>query len=210
MTHTPAGLIVAVLDPLGSAEEVVAALQSAGAIAFATTDPKEAAAADGLVLPGGAEFGETVKALGSVQGARVVGQRLAGARPVLAIGTGMQVLFEQLRIDASATPGLGEWPGAVEKLQGACDAAAVEAAAGSEMLRWVEGELEFDTEFGVLDFALQEDEFIAYPRLSWAQCGDQRVLAAVENGALWAAQFHPERSGEAGARVFANWLAQLG
>lgn len=210
MTHTPTGLIVAVLDPLGSAEEVVAALQSAGAIAFATTDPKEAAAADGLVIPGGADFGETVKALGSVQGARVVGQRLAGARPVLAIGTAMQVLFEHLLNDDSTTPGLGEWPGDVEKLQCVCDAAVVDAAPGSEMLHGVEGELAFGTEFGVLDFALQEDEFIAYPRLSWADCGGQRVLAAVENGALWAAQFHPERSGGAGARVFANWLAQLG
>ena len=36
------------------------------------------------------------------------------------------------------------------------------------------------------------------------------VLAAVENGPLWATRFHPETSGEAGAGVLRNWIAQLG
>ena len=35
------------------------------------------------------------------------------------------------------------------------------------------------------------------------------LFAAVENGALTATQFHPEKSGEAGARLLANWLSSL-
>ncbi|WP_175934751.1 imidazole glycerol phosphate synthase subunit HisH [Corynebacterium sp. Marseille-P4321] len=210
MTHIPAGVTVAVLDVSANTAEVVEAIKKAGAIAFATTDPREAAAADGMVLPGAESFALQMEALGEVQGARVVGQRLAGARPVLAIGTGMQVLFEQLLDDASGVAGLGEWPGGVDKLDAPCETATVEPARGTELLRGVDGPLSFGNAYGVRGFALEEDEFIAYPRLSWAQCGDNRFIAAVENGALWATQFHPERSGEAGMDVLRNWLAQLG
>lgn len=210
MTHTPVGLTVAVLDHLGTADEVVAALKAAGAIAFATTDPKEATAADGLVIPGGADFPTAIAALNTVHGGRVVGQRLAGARPVLAIGTGMQVLFEQALIDVAQVDGLGEWPGVVEKLEHECATPQVEPAEGTELLHGVEGQLVFENALGVHRFELEEDEFIAYPRLSWAVCEGERHLAAVENGALWAVQFHPARSGAAGEAVLANWLAQLG
>ena len=36
-----------------------------------------------------------------------------------------------------------------------------------------------------------------------------RFVAAVENGPLWATQFHPEKSGDAGAKLLANWVQQL-
>ena len=46
------------------------------------------------------------------------------------------------------------------------------------------------------------------PLVSWAHYGTDFV-AAVENRALCATQFHPEKSGPAGARVFSNWLEML-
>lgn len=210
MTHTPVGLTVAVLDHLGTADETAAALKRVGAIAFATTDPKEAVASDGLVIPDGSDFAGTLAALEEVHGARVIGQRLAGARPVLAIGTGMQVLFEQALLDGPQVAGLGEWPGVVDKLEHPCETPVVEPAEGSELMRGVEGALVFDTETGVHRFDMEEDDFIAYPRLSWAECEGERYLAAVENGALWAVQFSLSRSGAAAETVLTNWLAQLG
>jgi len=44
--------------------------------------------------------------------------------------------------------------------------------------------------------------------VTWATHGEPFV-AAVENGPLSATQFHPEKSGEAGAQVLRNWLGQL-
>ena len=43
------------------------------------------------------------------------------------------------------------------------------------------------------------------PLLTWAEHG-QPFLAAVEDGPLCATQFHPEKSGDAGAALLANWL----
>ncbi len=52
------------------------------------------------------------------------------------------------------------------------------------------------------------DERMAAPRVTWSEHGE-RFVAAVENGPLSATQFHPEKSGDAGARLLANWVATL-
>ena len=46
------------------------------------------------------------------------------------------------------------------------------------------------------------------PRATWATHG-QDFLAAVENGVLCATQFHPEKSGDAGAQLLRNWMTTL-
>ena len=46
------------------------------------------------------------------------------------------------------------------------------------------------------------------PKVTWAEHGVPFV-AAVENGPLVATQFHPEKSGDAGAHLLGNWLAGL-
>ncbi|MDR3035843.1 MAG: imidazole glycerol phosphate synthase subunit HisH, partial [Kitasatospora sp.] len=49
---------------------------------------------------------------------------------------------------------------------------------------------------------------LAAPRLTWAEHGEP-FIAAAEHGPLSATQFHPEKSGDAGAAVLANWLGTL-
>ena len=46
------------------------------------------------------------------------------------------------------------------------------------------------------------------PLVSWA-CHGERFIAAVENGPLSATQFHPEKSGDAGAALLSNWLETI-
>ena len=45
--------------------------------------------------------------------------------------------------------------------------------------------------------------------MSWAEHGESRFVAAVENGPLWATQFHPEKSGDAGLQLLRNWVGTL-
>jgi len=200
---TPA---VAVFDPFAGADPAVAALRdalrAAGAQAEITADPASAVAADGLVVVASGDAAEALRALRKAQVDRVVGQRLAGSRPVLVVGAAMDALFER---GADGAAGFGEWPGGVDKLATPVERAEVAPTHGSLMLDGAQ-EFEFNAATGARDFELKEDEFIAYPKLSWAG----EVLAAVENGPLWATRFHPETSGEAGAGVLRNWIAQLG
>ena len=200
---TPA---VAVFDPFAGADPAVAALRdalrAAGAQAEITADPASAVAADGLVVVASGDAAEALRVLRNTQVDRVVGQRLAGSRPVLVVGAAMDALFERA---ADGAAGFGEWPGGVDKLAAPVERAEVAPAADSLMLDGPQ-EFEFNVATGTRDFELKEDEFIAYPKLSWAG----EVLAAVENGPLWATRFHPETSGEAGAGVLRNWISQLG
>ena len=62
---------------------------------------------------------------------------------------------------------------------------------------------------GELRFVLGDvDGLIEPPLVTWAEHGG-RFVAAVENGPLCATQFHPEKSGDAGAELLRNWLATL-
>jgi glutamine amidotransferase len=55
---------------------------------------------------------------------------------------------------------------------------------------------------------LREDALYVPAAVTWAEYGS-RFIAAVENGPLWATQFHPEKSGEAGLALLGNWVKTL-
>src|SRR3954451_1048217 len=107
----------------------VRALERVGADVQLTARREVVLAADGLVVPGVGAFAACLSALQSVRGGELIGRRLAGGRPVLGICVGMQVLFDRstehrdpqaAEADwADQAPGLGEWPGVVERLEAA-------------------------------------------------------------------------------------------
>ncbi|MCP1386675.1 imidazole glycerol phosphate synthase subunit HisH [Corynebacterium sp. TA-R-1] len=207
---------VALLDyGAGNIRSAQRALEHVGAHVEVTQDPHVAVEADGLVVPGVGAFAACMRGLNAVQAPRIVGQRLAGGRPVLGICVGMQVMFERGVEHGVDAQGLGEWPGTVEKLE-----APVLPHMGWNTLEIPEGSamfsgLDADTRFyfvhsyGVREFPLEADEYIEYPRIAWAEHGPSRFIAAVENGPLWATQFHPEKSGDAGLALLGNWVRTL-
>ncbi|MAB20147.1 MAG: imidazole glycerol phosphate synthase subunit HisH [Microbacterium sp.] len=211
MTDRP---LVAVLDyGSGNVHSAVKALVAAGADARLTADRGLIQDADGLVVPGVGAFEAVVAALRSRCGDELIGRRLAGGRPVLGICVGMQVLFEHGVERGADTPGLGEWPGAVTEL----DAPAlphmgwntVASGAGSRLFRGIENErFYFVHSFAAQHWTMQTQRPLAEPVLTWSEHGVP-FLAAVENGPLSATQFHPEKSGEAGIRLLANWIDGL-
>ena len=62
--------------------------------------------------------------------------------------------------------------------------------------------------FGVRRWEMEVSTAMRPPLVTWAHHGEDFV-AAVENGALAATQFHPEKSGDAGATVLCNWLRDV-
>ena len=206
---------VALLDyGSGNLHSAQRALARTGAQIEVTSDPKIALAADGLVVPGVGAFAACMEGLLAVKGDRIIGQRLAGGRPVLGICVGMQILFERGVEHGVEADGCGEWPGTVERLE--ADILphmgwnTVEAPSGSVLFAGMDPETRFYFvhSYGVRRWTLPEPERLAPPKLTWAQHGD-RFLAAVENGPLSATQFHPEKSGDAGAQLLENWVRSL-
>ena len=207
---------VAVLDyGSGNVRSVVRALEHGGAEVSLTSDPQEILAADGLVVPGVGAFEAVMEGLKSVDAPRLIGRRVAGGRPVLGICVGLQVLFDEGIEHGVRTAGLGEWPGIVERLD--ADVVphmgwnTVDAPEGSKLFRGIEDErFYFVHSYGVQDWTFdQNHDAIRPPLVAWTTHG-KPFIAAVENGPLSATQFHPEKSGEAGAKLLKNWLETLG
>ena len=197
---------------LASAER---ALRRTGAQVEVSSDFDTALRADGLVVPGVGAYAACMAGLTSVRGARIIDRRLAGGRPVLGICVGMQILFERGVEHGVATDGVGEWPGVVERLQ-----APIIPHMGWNTVAPGEGSVLFDGldprtrfyfvhSYAVRRWELEVTRPFTPPVVTWAEHGSDRFVAAVENGPLSATQFHPEKSGDAGAEVLQRWVGSI-
>ena len=206
---------VVVLDyGFGNIRSAQRALQRAGAEVEVTADPHTALNADGLVVPGVGAFAACMAGLRAAHGEIVIGKRLAGSRPVLGICVGMQILFEEGDEHGERTRGCGEWPGTVRRLHApvlphmgwntvaAPDRSGLFAGIGADTRFY------FVHSYAATSLPLPPSDRMTAPLITWATHGE-RFIAAVENGPLCATQFHPEKSGDAGAALLENWLESV-
>jgi imidazole glycerol-phosphate synthase subunit HisH len=189
-----------------SAERAVA---RAGAKVTVTADRRLAVDADGLVVPGVGAFAACMAGLAAVGGPDIVAERRKGGKPTLAICVGHQVLFKAGIEHGLRTDGCGIWPGLVEQLHAErlphMGWNTIEAAGSSRLFAGIEAE-HF---YFVHSYAVRELPAAPDRQITWAEHGGDRFVAAVEEGPLWSTQFHPEKSGDAGARLIANWVGTL-
>jgi len=201
---------VVVLDyGSGNLRSAQRALERVGADVQVTSDRAAALAADGLVVPGVGAFEACMSGLRAIAGDAIIAERIATGRPVLGVCVGMQILFARgLEFGVQST-GCGQWPGAVTRL----DAPViphmgwnvVDAAPGSRLFKGIDADTRF---YFVHSYAAQTWDGDPGALLTWAT-HNVRFLAAVEDGPLSATQFHPEKSGDAGAALLANWVEAL-
>ncbi|GLW52298.1 imidazole glycerol phosphate synthase subunit HisH [Kitasatospora phosalacinea] len=207
---------VVVLDyGSGNLRSAQRAVERTGATVTVTSDFQQALDADGLLVPGVGAFEACMRGLRAVRGEQVIGRRLAGGRPVLGICVGMQILFEKGVEHGVETAGCDEWPGVVEPLDAPIVPHmgwnTVDAPEGTRMFAGMDPDTRFYFvhSYGVRHWVLEShSEKIRAPKVVWATHG-QPFVAAVENGPLWATQFHPEKSGDAGAALLTNWVDTL-
>ena len=206
---------VAVLDyGAGNVRSAVRAVAAAGAEVTLTADHEVINDSDGLLVPGVGAFSAVMAGLDNVGGVDLIRARHEQGRPLLGICVGLQVMFDAGDEHGERTTGLGQWPGEVTRL----DAQVVphmgwntvEAAAGSALFRGVEGErFYFVHSYAARRWEMEQIGSLKAPLVTWAEHDGDRFIAAVENGALCATQFHPEKSGDAGAALLSNWLRTL-
>jgi glutamine amidotransferase len=206
----------------GNLRSAQRALARHGAQVEVTADHDCALTADGLVVPGVGAFAACMAGLRRIRGDQLIERRLAASRPVLGICVGMQVLFSQGVEHDVPTTGCGQWPAVVELLRAPVlphmGWNTVQAPAGSVLFAGLDPGDRF---YFVHSYAVRgwspdaaagpiagQPGPGAAPLLAWAEHGE-RFVAAAEDGPLCATQFHPEKSGDAGAALLRNWLDHL-
>jgi glutamine amidotransferase len=205
---------VVVLDyGSGNLRSAERALARVGADVTVTADLGAAAECEGLVVPGVGAFAACMAGLRGIGGEKVIAGRVDAGRPVLGICVGMQVLFTEGVEFGLRTEGCGVFPGTVDRLD-----APVLPHMGWNTVTPPEDSVLFNgipdgTRFYfVHSFGLRMRDAgplrAAGAKLTVTEHGEP-FAAAVEQGAVAATQFHPEKSGDAGAAVLTNWLATL-
>ncbi|MDX1872776.1 imidazole glycerol phosphate synthase subunit HisH [Mycolicibacterium sp. 120266] len=201
---------VVVLDyGSGNLRSAQRAVQRTGAEVEVTSDPAAAANADGLLVPGVGAFEACMVGLRGIGGEEIIAKRVAAGRPVLGVCVGMQILFARGVEFGVESTGCGQWPGAVTRLGAPVIPHmgwnVVDAPAGSTLFRGLDADTRF---YFVHSYAAQQWQGRPEALVTWAT-HHVPFIAAVEDGPLSATQFHPEKSGDAGAALLANWVEGL-
>jgi glutamine amidotransferase len=184
----------------GNLRSVSSAFARAGAEVTISRDPDEVREAPLAVIAGVGHAGSAIAGLETRGLDEALRERAAASRPLLGICVGMQLLFEE---SDEGGAGLCLFAGPVKRLQ----------ARTVPHMGW--NALAVHGELRILDGLDGEDVYFAHsysvrPSEELARAEVEHggaIVAAVERGPLAGVQFHPERSGPAGARLLENVLA---
>ncbi|WP_320067044.1 imidazole glycerol phosphate synthase subunit HisH [Micromonospora sp. RTGN7] len=195
----------------GNLRSAERALERAGADVTVTDDLNAAVEAEGLVVPGVGAFAACMAGIEALGAGPVIAERVAAGRPVLGICVGMQVLFAHGDEHGVVTKGLGLLPGGVTRLPAArlphMGWNTVHAPASSTLFAGLPADSRF---YFVHSYGVTDPGALAAAGATVTTAHHESdFVAAVEWGALSAAQFHPEKSADTGAALLRNWLAAL-
>jgi glutamine amidotransferase len=193
---------------LRSAERAVA---RTGVDVTVTSDLSAAAAADGLVVPGVGAYAACMAGIDELGAGPVIADRVAAGRPVLGICVGMQIMFDSGVEHGVQTKGLGLLPGVVSRLTAEriphMGWNTVDVAGGSAILRGLDAATRF---YFVHSYAASDLQALRRAGAEVTTAShDEPFAAVVELGSLAVAQFHPEKSADAGSALLRNWVAGL-
>jgi glutamine amidotransferase len=202
---------LAVLDyDAGNVRSAQRGFERAGAEVHITSEPSRADDADGLVVPGVGNFATCLARLRESGLHEVLAAWIAADRPVFGICVGMQLLYAHS--SEGDVEGLGLLPGEVRRLPSEAIVphmgwdvvrAAPVGGAVDPLLAGVAGERAY---FVHSYYAQPADSSHV---IGTCRYGGVDFPCVVREGNVVGAQFHPEKSGDVGARLLSNWVASL-
>jgi glutamine amidotransferase len=200
--------VIAILDyGSGNLRSAQRAFERSGAEVVVTSDRDVALNAAGLVVPGVGAFAACMRGLINVGGDEIVRARVAGQRPTLGICVGMQIFFRDgdEHTNGELHKGVGVWQESVSKMKAPIlphmGWNTVSITGNSNLFKGLTDQ----SFYFVHSYAAKAPVGLAQ---AWTTHGE-KFLSAVEDGAICATQFHPEKSGEAGLALIKNWVAML-
>jgi glutamine amidotransferase len=189
----------------GNLHSVSRALERVGAEVRVAAEPAALAGADAVVIPGVGHFGQCVRALRDAGFERPILETVDAGTPVIGVCVGMQILFEGS--DEDDEPGLGILQGRVRRLPTTVRVPHM----GWNTVAWAGRRHGFTA-------GIPDDTFFYFVHSFAPDLGPDTV-GATEHGRtfsaviardnVFATQFHPEKSGEAGLELYANIVREV-
>jgi len=201
--------MIAVIDyGAGNIHSVARALTKVGATFEITARPKTITDAEAIILPGVGAAADTMRGLRVSRVDDPVVTAIARGTPYLGICMGLQILFEESEEDGG-TPCLGVLPGTVTRFPNDLDV---------PHMGW--NQVHQQTPSPLLHGVTQDANFyFVHSYFASPAIGTQTITttdyglpftSAVQRDNLFATQFHPEKSGDIGLRIYANFVRIAG
>jgi imidazole glycerol-phosphate synthase subunit HisH len=197
--------LIAIVDyGVGNVRSVERALAHVGAEPKLTADPADLEQADGLVLPGVGAFAPALEKLSDHGLGRRIVELAKSGKPLLGVCLGYQLLFEE-STEHGRHEGLGLLPGKVVE---------VENSARLPVIGWCRVSKSDDA---VLWQGIKDGSYFYFVHSYTPKSSDSAIAwtehspaAAGARGNVMGTQFHPEKSGPDGLRVYKNFVAYCG
>ena len=201
--------MIAIVDyGAGNLRSVELALARLGVHTRVTADPDMLALADGLILPGVGAFSDAMAALGRSGTIPAVLEAVGAGRPLLGICLGMQLLLDGSE-EGPGVPRLGLIPGEVRRLPGC----------GLKIPHMGWNSLT-PAKPSPLFKGLPEEPYVYFVHSYACKAADPADVlavtdygvpfhAAVQRGRILGFQFHPEKSGDVGQKLLANFVEMV-
>ena len=193
--------MIAIVDyGVGNIRSVQRALVHVGAEVRLSSDPDQLAVADGIVLPGVGAFAPALARLEERGLGRRIVELAREGKPVLGVCLGYQLLFEE-STEHGRHQGLGLLSGRVVEVSGSSRLPVIgwcrlRQSAASPLWQGIEDQAYF---YFVHSYTPERSaEAIAR--------ADHSAAAAAARGNVMGTQFHPEKSGPDGLRLYANFV----
>ncbi len=198
--------MIAVIDyDAGNLKSVEKALQSLGEKVLVTRDRQELFHADKVILPGVGHFGDAMEKLESFGLVDVIKEISQSGKPFLGICLGLQLLFEKSE-EAPGVEGLGILKGEILRIP---DGRGLKVP----HIGWNSLKLQNQ---GRLFQGLEEEPYVYFVHSYYLKAAEPQIVkavteygvqidASVEQGNVFACQFHPEKSSRTGLAILKNF-----
>ena len=198
--------MIAIIDyDAGNLKSVEKALLSLGQECVVTRDFKEIEQADKVILPGVGSFGQAMEQLKKFELDKVLKEIPDSGKPFLGICLGLQLLFERSE-ESEGVEGLGILKGEILRIP---DKEGLKIS----HIGWNSLDLQGN---GRLFAGLEEHPYVYFVHSYYLKAAEEsivkattdysvRIHASVEQGNIFACQFHPEKSGSVGLQILKNF-----